>query len=762
MRLRQSHRANKNHWLVPLAGFWLIAHGLLLPANAQSVCLPLPRLLTTMPMGGQAGQQVDVVISGENLEDIETLLFNHPGLAATNKLDESGKPVNNHFVVTIAPDCPPGLYETRVLSRLGISSARIFSVGELPELVQQGDISKLESARELPVNSVCNSVATAKAVDHYWFTANAGQRYVINCLARGIDSKMDPVIVVADAKGRDLIVNRQGDTIDFVANESGRHVIKVHELTFRGGPAFFYRLVLQSIGADAKLPSYPTTQTVSSFSWPPLGLAATAMQSESEPNHATESIQRIALPCDIHGQFFPAADVDCFEFEARQGESWWIEVASERLGRPTDPQVLVQRVQRDGESETLHDVLELSDIPSPMKPSSNGYAYDGPPYDGGSLDVLGKLEIKEDGLYRLSLTDLFGGTRSDSRNLYRLVIRRAAPDFALAAWGLHMELRNGDRNALSKPLALRAGTTVALEVVAVRRDGFAGEIELQMENLPPGVTTAGLKIPPGKSRGIMLVTADPQAPRGFTEASFVGRGVIEGEAVERPVRMAQMAWPIVDAWSEIPSPRLVAGIPVSVTESEVAPLTITPQEAKEVWEVTTGQKLTIPLALQRRSEFSGSVLQLKTLGDGFENNPRFDVNLTTDAAEVTLDLAALKTPPGDYLVTFYGAAVAKYSYNPGALLVAQRLATEQQQEVDLLKQKLDSLRQQLAEASETERANTSEQIAATEKDLAAAENSLTQRNENVKTLTSQSAPRDTVDIVLSTPIAIRVTQGEAQ
>ncbi len=56
--------------------------------------------------------------------------------------------------------------------------------------------------------------------------------------------------------------------------------------------------------------------------------------------------------------------------------------------------------------------------------------------------------------------------------MYRLVIRKAQPDFALVAWALHMELRNGDRNALSKPLALRAGATMALEVVVVRRDGF--------------------------------------------------------------------------------------------------------------------------------------------------------------------------------------------------------------------------------------------------------------------------------------------------
>src|SRR5262249_42865843 len=162
-----------------------------------------------------------------------------------------------------------------------------------------------------------------------------------------------------------------------------------------------------------------------------------------------------ALPCDIAGNFFPAGDVDLFEFEAKKGDVWWVEVASERLGLATNPAVVVQYVDRAGGVERLIDVAEFNGIPSPVKVSSNGYSYDGPPYNAGSLDVLGKLEIKHDGLHRLQVLDLFGGTRSDPHNVYRLVVRKAAPDFALVGWGLHMELRNGDRNAVSKPLALR-------------------------------------------------------------------------------------------------------------------------------------------------------------------------------------------------------------------------------------------------------------------------------------------------------------------
>ena len=60
---------------------------------AQSVCLPLPRLLTMTPMGGQAGTNVDVTISGDNIEDVELLRFSHPGLTAIPKLDANGLPI---------------------------------------------------------------------------------------------------------------------------------------------------------------------------------------------------------------------------------------------------------------------------------------------------------------------------------------------------------------------------------------------------------------------------------------------------------------------------------------------------------------------------------------------------------------------------------------------------------------------------------------------------------------------------------------------
>jgi hypothetical protein len=322
-----------------------------------------------------------------------------------------------------------------------------------------------------------------------------------------------------------------------------------------------------------------------------------------------------------------------------------------------------------------------------------------------------------------------------------------------------MELRNGDRNALSKPLALRGGSTVALEVVVVRRDGFEGEIELGAEGLPAGVTVHGLRIGAGQTRGMLLVSAAEDAPRGLASPYFFGRATINGSVVTRPLHLASMAWPVPDAWSEIPSPRLLADVPVSVSGSELAPLTIASAENK-VWEVASGEKLTVPLRLTRRSEFSGTTVQLRTLGCGFEQASPFEIQLTSDQAHAELDLARTKTPPGDYLIAFYGGAVAQYRYDPLAVIAAE--------------QAHQSAQQQAAEAAaELQRLNGLAESAAAEKqaELQAARAALTERQQRLaaavevaaKRLQEASArarPNDIVDIVVSQPVLVRVRPVE--
>jgi len=300
-----------------------------------------------------------------------------------------------------------------------------------------------------------------------------------------------------------------------------------------------------------------------------------------------------------------------------------------------------------------------------------------------------------------------------------------------------------------------------LEVVVVRRDGFAGVIELAMDGLPDGVTASGLKIPAGKTKGIMLISADQGAPQGVSSSTFVGSAEIGGEMVTHPCRLASMAWPVVNAWSEIPAPRLLADIPVSVSGSGVAPITIAARDQK-VWEVTAGQKLTIPLIHMRRCEFSGATMGMKTFGVGFEGTPQFDLPLTTDSSEVVLDLATLKTPPGDYTIAFYGSAVAKHRHNPNAVDAAQQSLERVKAEAAAIAAQAKTLTDQAKVASGQEKeasAKSAKEALANQSAAAAKVESATKR---LTAVTNAAKPKDIVDIIVSQPIAIRVQPVETK
>lgn len=719
---------------MPSKASFIVAASVLLTFTtfAQQVTLPLPRLLTIMPMGGQAGQQVQVTIAGENLEDVTDLVFSSPKITAKAV---PGK--TDQFMLSIAADAPVGVFDARVLCRLGVSAARAFSVNTLPEVTRAKPNNTLETAMPLEVGSICNATMTKRAVDYYTFQAVKGQALSIECAAEGIDSRLTPVLILADEKGADIKVNRTGGMIDFTPGSDGKYVIKVNDLTFQGGDRHFYRLALQKAPA---LPQ-PHTQTVSAMSWPPANLAPTAAMKEVEPNN--KQAQKITLPCDIAGSFFPAADVDTYEFTAKKGETWWVEVASERLGLNTDPFVLVQQV-KDGK---LTDVAELYDIAPPMKVTSNGYSYDGPPYDAGSPDVLGKFEAKEDGTYRLQVRDLFGGTRSDPHNVYRLIVRHAAPDFALAAWAVHMTLRNGDRAALSKPMSLRQGDSRVFEVVVQRRDGLDGEIEIRMDRLPSGVSAAGLKIGKGKSYGHLILTASDTAPRGWSLATITGTALIDGKPVTRPCKLASMEWPVKDAKGEIPVPRLMADVPVSVTDSEQAPLSITAAENK-VFEAKVGETLKIPLKLAWRNEFNGTSIKVKAYGEGFSALKEFEIPLKAQTYEAAIDLAALKMTPGDYTFAFQTLGICKYRYNPAAVPLAEA-------------------EQKKAEAALATAAAEAKKIAATDAEAAKkaaekqkqAEAAMTAATSRMKSVSTAANPTDTVDIIVSQPIRVSIKPG---
>ena len=102
--------------------------------------LPAITLATVTPAGARAGTEVEVAITGADLDDAKALHFSNAGLTATLKTP-------THFTVKSAPGVPVGTYDVRVSGRLGVSNPRAFVVGDRAEILKGKAHDKQEALR---------------------------------------------------------------------------------------------------------------------------------------------------------------------------------------------------------------------------------------------------------------------------------------------------------------------------------------------------------------------------------------------------------------------------------------------------------------------------------------------------------------------------------------------------------------------------------------------------------------------------------------
>src|SRR5262245_38730931 len=101
--------------------------------------LPTTQLTSIFPPGGKQGTAVEVTVAGNDMDDIDRLVFDQAGLTAAAKMTtatdlEPARAMPGQFTVTIAGNVPPGVYEARVQGRFGLSNPRPFTVGVLSEI----------------------------------------------------------------------------------------------------------------------------------------------------------------------------------------------------------------------------------------------------------------------------------------------------------------------------------------------------------------------------------------------------------------------------------------------------------------------------------------------------------------------------------------------------------------------------------------------------------------------------------------------------
>jgi hypothetical protein len=705
-------------------------------AQALLAQLPTARLSTILPAGGKLGATVEVIVSGVDLDDATALRFSAPQISGAPKTNEiTGLREENKFIVQIPSNAPLGICEARVVGRFGISNPRAFVIGQWPETPDKSGNNSPEAAAEISLGATLNGQADANAIDYFKFSAGKGQRILIDCAAEEIDSRMQPSLVLCDLAGRELERNRRGGLLDFTAPADGHYVLQVYDFLYRGGAEYFYRLgigtgphidfifppsgvpgttntyvvygrnlpgsapakdilihgkALEQLTVEIALPADAARPGPSPgmLTWPAaavvegieyrlttpqgisnpilLSLATAPVVTEKNPNDAPQSAQKISLPCEFVGQLYPGGDQDWVTFEAKKGDVYWVEIFSHRLGLPTDPFALIQKVSRnDKGDEQVSDVQELYDSESNIG---------GIEFKTTTFDPASRFEVKDDGTYRIQVRDLFNRTESNPRHVYRLSLRKPSPDFRLVVLPQGPAATKKDSKEVGRWSALlRRGETVPLKVLALRRDGFDGEIALGGEGFPPGVSAANTRIESGKNSGTLLLTATDAATNWSGVIHVLGKARMGEAEIVREARGGTVSWNVGDYSTEAVQSRLARNFALAVCGEESAPISVATAENK-VWEGTAGGKLKIPMAVTRRGEFNEG-LKLKAAGlAALDSMKELEVDGKSTNVTLEIDLAQNKIPPGQHTFYLQTQSKGKYSNNPEGAKLTEAMA----------------------------------------------------------------------------------------
>ncbi|PYI80554.1 MAG: hypothetical protein DME26_21365, partial [Verrucomicrobia bacterium] len=272
-----------------------------------------------------------------------------------------------------------------------------------------------------------------------------------------------------------------------------------------------------------------------------------------------------------------------------------------------------------------------------------------PEFKATTFDAAGRFEVKEDGTYRVQVRDLFGRTRSDPRHVYRLSLRKPAPDFRLAALPYPPQKKDAKDIAVWTPF-LRQGETMPIKVLAFRRDGFNGEIQIAVEGLPLGIHCGETRIAVNNNSTLVLLTADETATDWIGPLRVVGRAKIGEKELVREARGGAVTWTVNDPQTEIVQSRITRDFILAVSGHEPAPISIHPSEDK-LWETSVGGKVKIPIQIARRGEFKAN-LKLKAAGiPALDSMKEIDIDGKATEASLEIDLSQQKIPPGTY--SFY-------------------------------------------------------------------------------------------------------------
>lgn len=634
---------------------------LLLLVSNGSLCgqKPAPVLESVFPPGGQAGQTVDVIVTGEELEGATGLMFSteeHQFTISAEVLPSSISPENpNRFRIQIPENARVGRYGVHVKCARGLSSPRGFVIGSKPEINESGLNSRKDRAMRIPVGVIVNGRADESASDFYQIDLKAGETIRLTCKAEALISRLSASLTLFGPDGSEIDRDRDNSdrdaAVSCTAPADGRYVIQVADFTFRGGPEYTYRLEVSHgpqvffVYPPAGEPGKKSTHTIYGRNLPGSDpsrriLLGNRLLDVMETQIAIDSLPSFEGSTRIRHSMIPGKS-----YQLHDGTNMSNEV---HLGIATAPIVLETETGPGGDSQSLPVPCEIQgtfdqtrDIDRYRFEASKGDEFwievfaqrIGTTVDatilverlirdqgtGESVEVAGSADdlsddtgerrfplpcgdaalpftAPEDGTYRVTIMNLAG--RGGIDQVYRLAIQKPSPGFELVAIPWRPAHIKNEVDILTPVLS--PGGRVELRVFAMRRGGYEGDIELRVEGLPKGVHCPPVTMGKGRDSTVTL-TADPDLSPwdGFITV----RGM--GETHSTIAKVGMLVHRARDFSKETYSTSLAPSLTLSVSKSQ-NPLSIS-VPGKRTFELSKEGNIEIPIEIQRHS-YEGEIL----------------------------------------------------------------------------------------------------------------------------------------------------------
>lgn len=544
--------------LVGLAG----THGVVLAQTNNSY----PMLMSLKPTAAQIGQSTEHELNARyNLAGATQVIVAGAGVVADILPNEQEKPEDKSrndvmgskakIRFTVAADAIPGVRDFRVITPHGASTVGQLVVGRDPVIHETPENDVIAKAQEiaLPAN-ICGTIEKGEDVDYFKFRVEAGTKLVFHMRSQRLQNRMhdmqiriDPMVTIRTDNGS-IVASCDnyyaGDPmLSHLFERAGEYYLEIRDVRYQGNVDWTYSVEINSrpfvtqayplavpVGQMANLTfvgeafdmqapsnSIPFTASKSGVVWAatqiagqatnefavvatndpiviemPVATDGAALATDGSTKPTDVKPQLFSIPSVVTGRIAKPGEVDRFMFEAKAQEKFSFEVVARRASSGMDPKIRI-----------------LNEAGSPMAESDDGT------FDRvvSADSWLENWTAPADGKYQLEVNDLH--QRGGPAFVYAVKAERAKPYFLLEA--------DTDKTLLSP------GMNSVVYVRGIRKNGFSGDIQLNVSGLPAGVSATCGRIVPGATDGCIVLQAAPDAAFGAVNVVITGKGTLPEE-----------------------------------------------------------------------------------------------------------------------------------------------------------------------------------------------------------------------------------------